>query len=142
MVLISIRPFALRKIFLVIVAFLCFSAFCFADPVLMVHRYSSHPEGSMGIRPPVSTWNELAGDGRNRIVDRSFADFELADLAELRPGSGSDQSAKIGLSAPAIPFLSFVRLPARYAQAARLLSPMGLPFLRTPADGLFSSRVF
>jgi hypothetical protein len=43
MVLISIRPFALRKLFLVIVAFLCFSAFCFADPVLMVRRYSNHP---------------------------------------------------------------------------------------------------
>jgi len=44
MVLISIHPFALRKVFLVIVAFLCFSAFCFADPVLMVRRYASHPE--------------------------------------------------------------------------------------------------
>ena len=44
MVLISIHPFALRKIFLVIVAFLCFSALCLADPVLMVHRYSARPE--------------------------------------------------------------------------------------------------
>jgi hypothetical protein len=44
MVLISIHPFALRKIFLVIVAFLCFSALCLADPVLMVRRYSARPE--------------------------------------------------------------------------------------------------
>jgi hypothetical protein len=41
MVLISIQPFALRKIFLVIAALLCFSALCFADPVLMAQRYSS-----------------------------------------------------------------------------------------------------
>jgi hypothetical protein len=47
MVLISIHPFALRKIFLVIVASLCFSALCLADPVLMVHRYSSAPDRSV-----------------------------------------------------------------------------------------------
>ena len=41
MVLISIDPFALRKIFLVLGALLCFSAFCFADPVLMTQRYAS-----------------------------------------------------------------------------------------------------
>ena len=39
MVLISIQPFALRKIFLVIAALVCFSAFCFADPVLMAEHY-------------------------------------------------------------------------------------------------------
>jgi hypothetical protein len=44
MVLISIHPFALRKLFLLIVAFLCFSALCLADPVLMVRRYSARPE--------------------------------------------------------------------------------------------------
>ena len=125
MVLISIRPFALRKIFLVIVAFLCFSAFCFADPVLMVHRYSSYPERSMGMRPPVSTWNELAGDGRNRIVDRSFADFELADLAELRPGSGSDRGAKTGLSAPAIPFSVFRKASCALRSSGSVAIPDG-----------------
>jgi hypothetical protein len=40
MVLISIRPFALRKVFLVLLALLGFSALCFADPVLMARRYS------------------------------------------------------------------------------------------------------
>jgi len=39
MVLISIQPFALRKIFLVIAALICFSALCFADPVLMAEHY-------------------------------------------------------------------------------------------------------
>jgi hypothetical protein len=40
MVLISIHPFAFRKIFLVLLALLGFSALCFADPVLMARRYS------------------------------------------------------------------------------------------------------
>lgn len=40
MVLISIQPFVLRKIFLVIAALLCFSALCFADPLLMAQRYA------------------------------------------------------------------------------------------------------
>lgn len=44
MVLISIHPFALRKLFLIIVASLGFSALCFADPVLMVRRYSVRPD--------------------------------------------------------------------------------------------------
>jgi hypothetical protein len=41
MVLISIHPFALRKLFLFVVALVCFSAFCFADPVLMVRQSGS-----------------------------------------------------------------------------------------------------
>jgi hypothetical protein len=40
MVLISIHPFALRKLVLIIAALLGFSALCFADPVLMTARYS------------------------------------------------------------------------------------------------------
>ena len=44
MVLISIHPFALRKIFLIILLSLCFSAICLADPVLMVQRYVASPE--------------------------------------------------------------------------------------------------
>ena len=43
MILISIHPFALRKIFLVVAMLLCFSAFCFADPVLMARRYAPAP---------------------------------------------------------------------------------------------------
>lgn len=41
MVLISIQPFALRKIFLVIAALLCFSALCLADPLFVTQRYSA-----------------------------------------------------------------------------------------------------
>jgi hypothetical protein len=44
MVLISIHPFLFRKIFLVLLALFGFSALCFADPVLMTHRYGrEHP---------------------------------------------------------------------------------------------------
>jgi hypothetical protein len=39
MVLISIQPFAFRKILLVLVAIVGFSALCFADPVLMAEHY-------------------------------------------------------------------------------------------------------
>ena len=41
MVLISIHPFAVRKIFLLAVALLGLSsAFCFADPVFMTRQYA------------------------------------------------------------------------------------------------------
>ena len=39
MVLVSIHPFALRRLFLVVLALTGFSALCFGDPVLMAHRY-------------------------------------------------------------------------------------------------------
>jgi hypothetical protein len=39
MVLISIRPFAVRKMILLLVALLGFSALCFADPLLMVRQH-------------------------------------------------------------------------------------------------------
>ena len=39
MVLISIQPFAFRKILLILVAVVGFSALCFADPVLMAEHY-------------------------------------------------------------------------------------------------------
>ena len=41
MVLISLQPFAFAKIFLILAALLCFSALCFADPVLMAEKYPS-----------------------------------------------------------------------------------------------------
>jgi hypothetical protein len=53
MVLISIHPFALRKLLLVVVAFLCLSALCLADPVLMVRRYSSPGERPGNLNIPV-----------------------------------------------------------------------------------------
>lgn len=43
MVLISIDPFALRRLLLVLGALLGFTALCFADPVLMASRYGTSP---------------------------------------------------------------------------------------------------
>jgi hypothetical protein len=60
MVLISIHPFALRKLFLFVVALVCFSAFCFADPVLMVRR--SSPAKATGL-PRLNHGVELAPTG-------------------------------------------------------------------------------
>jgi hypothetical protein len=58
MVLISIHPFLFRKILLAIVALLFFSALCFADPVLMVRRYTIRGERSDNLK----TSSEKLGD--------------------------------------------------------------------------------
>lgn len=50
MVLISIQPFAFAKIFLIVAALLCFSALCFADPVLMAQKYPA-PHSEEGEQP-------------------------------------------------------------------------------------------
>jgi hypothetical protein len=46
MVLISLDPFACRKLLFVLLALLGFSAICFADPVLVARRYS-HAENEL-----------------------------------------------------------------------------------------------
>gem|GEM_PF-2611181 len=95
MVLISIHPFPLRKIFLVIVAFLCFSALCFADPVLMVRRYASHTERLVVVSAATpTTWQEPARGLRFGMVNPYFARVELADLAEHQPGAVSNDRGK------------------------------------------------
>lgn len=55
MVLISIDPFTLRKVLLIGVAVLGFSAFCFADPVLMARRYTPGPGRLDGLRTQMPT---------------------------------------------------------------------------------------
>jgi hypothetical protein len=70
MVLVSIRPFALRKIFLVIVALLCFSVLCLADPLLMAQRYGTH---SRHLPAPASRSEETQGF-RPDVIDRSRLD--------------------------------------------------------------------
>lgn len=69
MVLISIHPFALRKIFLVLGALLCLSALCFADPVLMAQHYA----------PPVS-------DAVTHAVGETFTDLKRVDLPSREQG--------------------------------------------------------
>jgi hypothetical protein len=64
MVLISIHPFPLRRIFLVIAALLCFSAFCLADPVLMAQRYarrSKHVDPAASVVVPLPAFASHTG---------------------------------------------------------------------------------
>jgi len=107
MVLISIQPFALRKIVLVVVAFLCFSALSFADPVLMVRRYSSQV-GRLIVVPAAAptSWQELGGGLRLKIVNPYFPRLELAASADPRPGGGSNDGGKAALL-PALPSAVF-----------------------------------
>jgi hypothetical protein len=68
MVLISIDPFASRRILLVIAALLCFSALCFADPVLMAQRYAkSELKPTFGPQTAADTIPDFGGvDVRSR----------------------------------------------------------------------------
>ena len=50
MVLISIAPFAFRRLLLIVLALIGFSAVCFADPVLVARRYSSGHTGIVAAR--------------------------------------------------------------------------------------------
>lgn len=103
MVLISIQPFGLRKIVLVVVAFLCFSALCFADPVLMVRRYSSPVERlSVVLAAAPTSYRELAGGLRLRIANAYFPSLELAISAGPKPDAGSNDGSKTALL-PALP---------------------------------------
>jgi hypothetical protein len=59
MIIVSIHPFAFRKVFLVLLALLGFSALCFADPVLMAHRYDRH-HSRVALRLPERPLNQLS----------------------------------------------------------------------------------
>jgi hypothetical protein len=81
MVLISIHPFCLRKIFLIVFALLCFSALCFADPVLMVQRYAPHSERLDALTTTPSTWRRSPGPGEPEVAKSPSDDFESIDSA-------------------------------------------------------------
>jgi hypothetical protein len=125
MVLVSIHPFALRRLLLVILALACFSALCFADPVLMVRRYNRENPRAAVLRTaalaqpliaPALPWNVLYGpresDSPASVASHPFSRDESMILAvvpvplapvrhcEWRPGS-----ADLGRPAP----FSFVR---------------------------------
>jgi len=132
MVLISIHPFAVRKLFLIIVAFLCFSAVCLADPVLMVRRYASHTERLEAARVSVSTWQEPGGGGRTTIVDPYVAHFESADLAERQPGATSIDGGNTGLL-PAVSSWVFRNASCTLRSSGPAAIHDG-PILREPTD--------
>ena len=82
MVLISIQPFAFRKILLILVAVVGFSALCFADPVLMAEHYV--PEAGFveattnpGLRPQ--------GKPQGLFKDRDEAQVDALRPVDLPP---------------------------------------------------------
>jgi hypothetical protein len=97
MVLISIHPFALPKILFAIVAFLCFSALCFADPVLMVRRYASNAERLTIPRVSPSSSQEPVGNGRRGIADAYFANFGSTDMPAPQTRPAASDGSSIGL---------------------------------------------
>lgn len=92
MVLISIHPFAVRRLILVLVALVGFSALCFADPVLMARRYGAERALSPGEGPGV---NQVA-----RAPHR-YLDFQSIDLPPIFAGKTG-----AALGKPALPPLS------------------------------------
>ncbi len=77
MVLISIQPFALRKILLILVAVVGFSALCFADPVLMAEHYV--PQAGFG---EAMTNPGMHPQGKTQGL---FKDGDQAQSDALRP---------------------------------------------------------
>lgn len=76
MVLISIHPFVFRKTFLVLLALLGFSALCFADPVLMVHRSGGRPS-PVGLALP-------EGSGLRREIKEKTQEIPMGGTAAAR----------------------------------------------------------
>ena len=99
MVLISIHPFALRKLFLLIVAFLCFSAFCFADPVLMVRRYSNHSDHLRTVTEPAPAFQEQRTSGP-RSPEREA--LKSLDSRETKFQFAETENSSVDRAAPAI----------------------------------------
>lgn len=102
MVLISIHPFGTQKILLAIVALLCFSALCFADPVLLVRRSAFQAEQLTTPRVSVSSWREPTGERGGGIVDPFHTNSGSIDLLARQPGSASNDGGSTCLQ-PAVP---------------------------------------
>lgn len=79
MVLISIHPFALRRVLLIVLALVGFSALCFADPVLMVRHYAPATERPQ-TRKPITDQNGAAAP-RTEVFD--LAAIENGDADSL-----------------------------------------------------------
>lgn len=80
MVLISLHPFAFRKIFFLALALLGFSsAFCFADSLFMTRHYASSRNENR-CRPPVVDWQTNI---RASLIGRSFDSSEVTGGVEI-----------------------------------------------------------
>ena len=88
MVLISIQPFALRKILLILVAVVGFSALCFADPVLMAELYV--PEAGF-VEATTNPGTHPQGKPQGLFKDRDRAQFDA-----LRPVDLPSRDQRLG----------------------------------------------
>jgi hypothetical protein len=106
MVLISIQPFGLRKLVLILAALLCFSVMCFADPVLMAHRYVPAP-GVPEMKTDLAAPEKLRGADLWHVVDpasgRGFRALDLP-LRDQRPLLGIGQINEQLLQAEPVSF--------------------------------------
>jgi hypothetical protein len=137
MIFISIRPFALPKILLAIVAFLCFSALCLADPVLMVRRYAPAAERLAVPRVLVFSGQESVGVGRVGIANTYFANFGLTDLLARQTGRASSDGGDSTGSHPAMPssvFRSASCAMRSSGASATIHDGRNLPELATSAE--------
>ena len=82
MVLISIQPFAVRKIFLVIASLVCVSAVCLADPVLMAEHYVPRAGSAEAKNNPVMRF-ERKSEELFQGVDLPSRDQRLLPRGEL-----------------------------------------------------------
>lgn len=96
MVLISIHPFALRRLFLIVLVLFGFSALCFADPVLMARRYSDEkpsnpktpnvaqlakPVRSVDVDPAEFAWTVPGKNASGLALSLRFADEGSRDFS-------------------------------------------------------------
>ena len=81
MVLISIHPFALRRLFLVVLAVAGFSALCFADPVLMAQRYGSE-KPRLTVTKTAAAFNAVPAPASDRFANLQSTDLSSPVVAE------------------------------------------------------------
>jgi hypothetical protein len=89
MVLVSIDPFASRRIFLIVAGLLCFSAACFADPVLMAQRYATSKSVFSSAHTAHSDQGECAEP--NKLPSAKGVDLPARGLGLLPSGEPADR---------------------------------------------------
>jgi hypothetical protein len=102
MVLVSIHPFPLRKIFLFVVASLCFSVLCLADPVLMVHRFAPTPDHFAGEKVTATISAEPLQPHDPSLAAPGFGPLGSIDSTGNQTELRFTEPGKIGLP-PALP---------------------------------------
>jgi hypothetical protein len=100
MVTVSIQPFAVKKVFLLVAAIICLtSAACFADPLFMNARCTSMSERrnvDSGFSQQPKTSDELERSAPSGCSSKASALYNLIDL-------GGAANVRLVSSAPAAP---------------------------------------